>query len=171
MVEIDKIVIHELYSYSGNTKYDISLLKLSEPVMETDYIKLICLDREKIVFPGEICTVAGWGEHSYEGNGSAYPFQTEVNVLSKSQCEDRIKDINKSVRYIYSNSKTTFCAESDKGNDTCYGDSGGPLQCFRNGRWYLTGVTSAGYKCGEAPGVYGRVGYFIDWIETKIRDN
>ena len=54
-----------------------------------------------------------------EGNGSAYPFQTTLKVLSWSQCEEKIKDIDEDMRFIYSNSEVTFCAYSNEGKDTC----------------------------------------------------
>ena len=51
-------------------------------------------------------------------------------------------------------------------NDTCSGDSGGPLTSVINGRAVLLGVTSWGLWCGDPnlPGVYARVTAARDWI-------
>lgn len=51
-------------------------------------------------------------------------------------------------------------------NDTCSGDSGGPLMSTIGGRRVLVGVTSWGYLCGEPsyPGVYARVTAARAWI-------
>jgi hypothetical protein len=54
----------------------------------------------------------------------------------------------------------------DSANDTCNGDSGGPLAADVNGRRVLIGVTSWGGDCGdpEFPGVYAKVQAARDWI-------
>ena len=51
-------------------------------------------------------------------------------------------------------------------NDTCSGDSGGPLTSSINGRRILVGITSWGFRCGvpDKPGVYARVTAGRDWI-------
>lgn len=59
---------------------------------------------------------------------------------------------------------------------TCFGDSGGPLQC-RDGRiWYLWGVTSFGSEfCREKPGVFASLknsgedrNEILSWIDEEI---
>ena len=63
-----------------------------------------------------------------------------------------------------------ICASSGC-KDTCYGDSGGPMIYFINGRPVLAGVTSWGHdKCGTAgyPGVYTEVADYVNWIQTYI---
>lgn len=55
--------------------------------------------------------------------------------------------------------------------DTCQGDSGGPLMMFTSAnRWMLVGITSFGIDCATAnySGVYTRVAYFQDWIESTM---
>lgn len=51
-------------------------------------------------------------------------------------------------------------------NDSCSGDSGGPLTATINGRKVLLGITSWGIRCGNPnlPGVYARVSAARDWI-------
>lgn len=64
-----------------------------------------------------------------------------------------------------------MCAKDLEGiQDTCLGDSGGPLQVkvLGNDRLtpFLVGVTSFGKGCGtETPGVYVRLSEYVDWIE------
>ena len=55
--------------------------------------------------------------------------------------------------------------------DACGGDSGGPLVCKSGFTWWMTGVVSYGPRiCGSPgwPGIYTRVGYFIDWINENL---
>lgn len=70
-----------------------------------------------------------------------------------------------------------ICARDNKRDDlrqdTCLGDSGGPLQVklLANGRItsFIVGVTSFGKACGlDAPGVYSKVATFSAWIEAKV---
>lgn len=63
--------------------------------------------------------------------------------------------------------------QDDLRQDTCLGDSGGPLQVklLANGRItsFIVGVTSFGKACGfDAPGVYSSVASFVSWVEGKV---
>src|SRR5699024_3375862 len=51
--------------------------------------------------------------------------------------------------------------------DTCRGDSGGPLIYRKDGRAWLVGITSyGGERCASGiPGVYTRVNRYLGWIE------
>lgn len=61
-----------------------------------------------------------------------------------------------------------FCAGLDQGGkDACNGDSGGPV-IGSDGT--LVGVVSWGQGCAEPgyPGVYTRLGNYVDWIKSNI---
>ena len=50
------------------------------------------------------------------------------------------------------------------------GDSGGPLVVQNGTKWYLGGLTSWGYDCGDG-GVYTRVSLYYYWIQTIVKNN
>merc|ERR1712080_758527 len=63
-----------------------------------------------------------------------------------------------------------LCAGNDQA-DACSGDSGGPLLVLNTGgRWTVAGIVSFGpSSCGrQVPGVYTKVGSYLDWIEEQI---
>ena len=59
------------------------------------------------------------------------------------------------------------------GEDSCNGDSGGPLIARRDRKssMFLWGVVSSGTRvCGSGkPGIYTRVSQFGDWIRANLR--
>ena len=69
-----------------------------------------------------------------------------------------------------------ICAGYEEGGRvTCFGDSGGPLQCqARDGRWRQVGVVSFGGTedkiCGlpKKPGVYVKTAAYLDWIKKYV---
>ncbi|OWP05488.1 hypothetical protein B2J93_7832 [Marssonina coronariae] len=60
-----------------------------------------------------------------------------------------------------------FCAAAT-GKDSCSGDSGGPITITSTG--VLAGTVSWGNGCAEDgyPGVYSRIGKFVDWINANV---
>lgn len=73
--------------------------------------------------------------------------------------------------------QSSYCAaDPNKERDTCKGDSGGPLQIIRRNLDLSTivGVISTGLPCGSSwkfPGIYARVAFYIDWIESYVWPN
>lgn len=64
-----------------------------------------------------------------------------------------------------------LCAGGYRGEDTCYGDGGGPLMCpISDNVFALAGIVSWGVDCGTAnvPGVYTNVPAFRDWVEDEL---
>ena len=57
-------------------------------------------------------------------------------------------------------------------NSVSYGlqaDSGGPLAVKEDGVFKVVGLVSYGYRCaGGYPGVFNRVGNYVDWVAATI---
>jgi len=67
-----------------------------------------------------------------------------------------------------------LCTEALQGQDSCAGDSGGPLMTANKtgrGQWFQVGLVSWGLtKCGTegVPGVYTNVRTYLKWILDHI---
>ncbi|XP_072168048.1 ovochymase-like [Diadema setosum] len=159
-----EIITDPYYSYVTAYDRDIALIRLSQPVNYTDFVRPACLaDSLQETTDYHRCLVAGWGlvEQYY------YPDALQkavVRLFSQEDCED-----------FYGESSITphmICAGYERGEiDTCSGDSGGPLVCQgNNGRWHLVGVTSWGDGCAVAgkPGVYARASQYYTTIISLL---
>lgn len=68
--------------------------------------------------------------------------------------------------------QSQYCAQDpDRKRDSCEGDSGGPLQVVSTNpnSAKIVGVVSFSVGCAtQWPGIYTRVAYYIDWIESIV---
>ncbi|XP_043839006.1 hyaluronan-binding protein 2 isoform X2 [Dromiciops gliroides] len=162
---VEKIFAHPDYQDDSEIPYnDIALLKL-KPVnghcaLESKYVKTACISEAS--FPSQTeCYISGWGVTSI-GRASRHLLDAKVQLISKSHC-------NAPNQYNNLIDDTMICA-GRRGTDTCQGDSGGPLTCERDGKYYLYGIVSWGFKCGKKPGVYTRVTRYHSWIKNTIQE-
>ncbi|KAI8425106.1 hypothetical protein MSG28_006961 [Choristoneura fumiferana] len=119
---------------------------------------------------GQQLVVAGWGA-TEDGLQSPVLLSVSLPAVSNQDCQTAY---NGSPR-IYNRQ---MCAGGVEDKDSCGGDSGGPLMYpgvvgRRGVRYVQRGIVSYGSKrcgLGGLPGVYTRVGHYMDWILDHIRD-
>jgi len=123
--------------------------------------------------PGAAATVAGWGNTAFRGSSSDVLLEITLTVVTNEECTKKYSDFTG-----VNIDRTKICAYDPlESGSACQGDSGGPLMAgtrfgadFDSFRYYLTGIVSFGFKCGEPgiPGVYTRVAEYTDWIKANL---
>lgn len=93
--------------------------------------------------------------------------EVSMQIVDLQECKDKFNEIGIDI------GDTEICAlEPGERNDSCYGDSGGPLIVpadNRNG-YVQVGIVSWGKECGDRtfPGVYARLSSFNNWIKSQM---
>ncbi|NWS53792.1 CTRC protein, partial [Chunga burmeisteri] len=161
-VGVDKIIVHEKWN-SFFIVNDIALIKLATSVGESESIQPACLPPAGQILENNYpCYVTGWGRLWTNGPLADVLQQALLPVVDYDICSQR--------DWWGSNVRPTMvCAGGDGVVSGCNGDSGGPLNCQRQGLWEVAGIVSfgSGLGCNTAkkPTVFTRVSAYIDWIE------
>lgn len=130
----------------------------------TEYIRPICLPPINVDSPQYSdlrLAVVGWGRN---GTATSQVKQsTVVNLVPQRQCAQSYPHLT----------QKHICAVGHSGEDTCKGDSGGPLMMLYEGKYYISGIVSgkrADSPCGtNIPSLYTNVFQYMDWINKNIR--
>jgi trypsin len=160
----DAIFKHESYN-SRLIQNDIALFRLRTPATPfNDYIIPACVPEVTEKHENAVSWATGWGTLFSGGSVSRYHMQVAMPVLTDAACKSKFGGTNNML-----DPNTQVCAGVSGANkDTCQGDSGGPLVVKQaDGYWYLIGLTSWGYGCGDG-GVYTRVAAYRTWMQTKM---
>ncbi|CAG9800167.1 unnamed protein product [Chironomus riparius] len=162
-IKIEAIRIHPKYcvKYKHN---DIAIIKLRKPFKPSDSIETICLSTSDANAPKDF-TVTGFGITSLEyTKRSDWLLKGTITEYPHDKCKYEYG--KKGIKVIDSQ----LCALSDKGVDSCHGDSGGPVSYQKNNKHYLFGITSFGSGCGSSvfPSIYTKVNRYLDWIEEEM---
>ncbi|XP_059174397.1 brachyurin-like [Physella acuta] len=147
---------------------DIALFRLTSPLLFSDSVRPICLP-EGNVWDASPCFGTGWGLMS-DGKLPDILQQIRVKILNQSVC--------KAFQGIYAfleQVNNYFCTEAVDTPNGEYGgpsngDSGGPVTCLKNGRYYLVGVFAAMIPVdGTYMGFASTVSRNVDIINALIR--
>ena len=148
---------------------DIIILKLKNALFFSEKkVHAVSLPVDKTWGKNELlddCTISGWGKTQYN-------IKLPPKILQWPKVPT-IPNCN-AVSNYHNLIESQICAGDllNGQTDSCGGDSGGPLVCKSGFSGYImTGVVSYGPKiCGTPglPGIYTRVGYFLDWINQNL---
>lgn len=162
LVKVQMIIEHPYFD-TDSVDFDVSILKLAQPLNFTDFIKPIPLAEPWDEWPpGTFGLITGWGV-TKEGLPSSAPRNLQAVYLQITNLADCV--------FVYGAEKLTdrmMCVwYQDGGRDSCQGDSGGPFQV--NG--VLVGIVSWGSGCARAgvPGIYTKVSTVRDFIDQALQ--
>ncbi|XP_059142338.1 uncharacterized protein LOC131929969 [Physella acuta] len=151
----------------GTVLNDIMVLKLESPITFTDDVRPVCLP-DKDMSDSKTCFSIGYGKTGDYRPDSTSLLQIKTNPLHQKLCMYFLRSAE-----LMSGADSFICLDTEPGQSTCSGDSGGPLLCKENGKYYVVGVTAAGFYCdnGELPPYTESVYAYLDWIKTSIKSN
>lgn len=166
---VEKIIVHEDYNPSNKAQYnDIALIRFNRDVRFSAFISPVCLPIENAQRTknnvGTRGVATGWGR-TETASASNVKLKVELEIQDLQSCANTYRPSGVTLR------DTQFCAGGVRGQDTCSGDSGGPLTKLDRANNYLYGIVSFGpNKCGTkgVPGVYTSVAKYVNWIEANI---
>ncbi|MBX2826353.1 MAG: serine protease [Gammaproteobacteria bacterium] len=166
IIDVIDIIVHESYvnTVAGD---DIALLRLASLATSTP----ATLEAGALELNDD-GIIAGWGAlNSADDGPQSFPTLLQgaaVKMIPGDVCGNSSAFPNYNGRV----GDGQVCAGVPAGGiDSCQGDSGGPLyKRAADDSLTLAGITSWGIGCAlaEAPGVYTRVGAYIDWIQSSI---
>ncbi|WP_281502371.1 serine protease [Alcanivorax sp. S6407] len=161
---VSAVLVHPYYR-SDNYHNDIALLRLgTASQLETMDLAKSAVTKDIAANPKESLLALGWG---YTSNNTLQLSDTlqevQLDYVSDSYCASQWSQ-------LWSGQ---ICAgEMDPAplaQDTCRGDSGGPLIYSQDGQQWLVGITSYGHEtCATngVPAVYTRIDSYLDWLES-----
>ncbi|CAF3353328.1 unnamed protein product [Rotaria socialis] len=158
-----RFVVHENYN-SRIIQNDIAVFQISNTDITFDnYVMPVCYPAANTDYAGQTSIGMGWGTLSSGGSLATYHMEVAMPILTNAACTSKFGGASQL------NSATQICAgEIGNNKDTCQGDSGGPLVMQHADKlWYLGGLTSWGYGCGDG-GVYTRLSAFRTWVEGYV---
>jgi trypsin len=142
------------YQNHGVPRYDVAYLVLQTASVQPR-IQVAGADEGDLWDPGSAVDISGWGSTSESGGTQDTLRAATVQVIADTSC------ISPLAYGIDFDPTTMICAGYISGGvDTCFGDSGGPLEApLEGGGYRLVGVTSWGDGCARPglPGVYTRI--------------
>lgn len=163
-VGVANIIKHK--GFSQRTLHnDVAILKLSSSVTYSKTVRPVCMAPYGANVPGETtATVTGWGMLSHVGPRPDILQEITFKTWDNQRCSS-----------TYGSNAPggitdhMLCA-GQKGQDSCMGDSGGPMVRARGNTYEQIGIVSWGIACGKEhfPGVYTRVGKMRNWIDRVI---
>ncbi|XP_065223266.1 serine protease snake-like [Planococcus citri] len=159
---------------------DITLFELNSTVEMSAFVRPACLYTSTSPFNSNprqqnpTTSITGWGLTGAAERRSTRLLKARISFQDEDLC---VTEYPSSTRLDHGYEATSMVCAGDlvTGNDTCPGDSGGPLQITISPEetcvWQVIGITSIGPGiCGnlESPGIYTKVAYYLEWIQGIV---
>ncbi|XP_070528707.1 spaetzle-processing enzyme-like isoform X1 [Cardiocondyla obscurior] len=168
----ESIIVHENYN-KPMYRNDIAIVRLNKPAVYNEHVRPICMMSGALLkksFIGEKAEVAGWGIYDINKPKPSIILQTvKLPVVEMDRCVIAFRS------YADISEDEQMCVGGVPGQDSCGGDSGGPLMKAESldgpPKYYLLGVVSFGTKaCGASrtPAIYSKIARYITWILNNI---
>ncbi|XP_033731960.1 chymotrypsin-like elastase family member 1 [Pecten maximus] len=159
-IKVNEIIKHP--DYDGGVLHDLAIMKLKKNVTFNKYIQPIPgLANDTMDLMNSTCYVTGWGANRGPSSSARILQELQTPVVTNAQCQTGIE-------FDYPVTDDMICTDSEP-KGSCYGDSGGPLQCLVDDTWVHAGAVSWGNEdCRVGPSVYARTSYHRDWILNNM---
>ncbi|XP_006903129.1 PREDICTED: granzyme H-like [Elephantulus edwardii] len=155
-IDVKKAIPHPKYNNMTDIN-DIMILQLDTKAQLTAAVGLIRLPGESDhVRPGQVCSVAGWGNISVNEQTSKL-HEVDLVIQEDFQCESRVLDYDRTTELCVGDPQKKMCSSE--------GDSGGPLIC----RNVAQGIYSFGNEEGTPPCIFTKISSFLPWIKKTIK--
>lgn len=160
-------ITHPSYDPESRSQHhDIALIPLKTKLSGfNDYVSPICLADLDSLNNAVGFEITGWGRTN-ESESSTKKLKVDVPPFDFRVCQQQFRPLKVNI------TDTQICAGGIEGQDSCAGDSGGPLMYFSGDRWYSAGIVSFGVGCGKKswPAVYTNILQYKTWITQTIED-
>ncbi|XP_039962733.1 mast cell protease 1A-like [Bactrocera tryoni] len=154
-LKVDRVIRHAYFD-PQTLHNDIALLLLLKNIYEDGVSAQRISLQTNILPPYTKCTVLGWGRIFFLGPIPDLILHADVYIMPTESCEERV--------YPFLFGMMCAADEDDFEQNSCHGDSGGPLIC--NGS--VTGIVSFGHNCGTRyAAFYTNVTSYLDWIREN----
>ncbi|KAL7648689.1 UNVERIFIED_CONTAM: hypothetical protein RMT77_000596 [Armadillidium vulgare] len=165
-MNIEKFIVHELYTKDKIMYFDIALLRMQGEFIYDSKVQPVCLGRNREI-TNEEGVILGWGTIYIFGPKSENLLMATVNITNHRDCR---KVSEYKVQELHAN---VLCGIAPN-KDACHNDSGGPFVWFNDmvASYFLVGIVSWGTGCADSryPGVYTNVAAYWKWILSKTGD-
>jgi len=157
------IYTHPSYTINPLTN-DLAVIRTSAPFPTLHNTIDWAIRNTHVLGVEQLCRYVGWGTTTTTGIINPVQQRLDVPILNRNVCNAANVHQGRVLDHM-------ICAGSVAATSgACTGNLGGPLFCFTNNWWQLTGILSFGINCGSvnSPGVYTQVRFFETWINTQL---